>query len=176
LLGPVWELGEYDTTYHSCNQRCFYILHIYSRKSNQHHPLYTRNVFSMLDGITNIANRKGQLVNQEAFAILTWKHSQYFFRQLDFLQLHPLLCLAEAGVLLVSSCMNKNWVHVVRRQNTSWPFEWHHNLEHAILFMNFCKALHHCGFLTHKWNNALAKLSIRCDHYDVSKIYHLITM
>jgi len=122
LLGPVWELGEYDTTYHSCNQRCFYILHIYSRKSNQHHPLYTRNVFSMLDGITNIANRKGQLVNQEAFAILTWKHSQYFFRQLDFLQLHPLLCLAEAGVLLVSSCMNKNWVHVVRRQNTSWPF------------------------------------------------------
>jgi hypothetical protein len=33
--------------------------------------LYTRNVFSMLDGITNIANRKGQLVNQEAFAILT---------------------------------------------------------------------------------------------------------
>lgn len=37
----------------------------------------------------------------------TWKHSQYFFKQLDFLQLHPLLCLAEAGVLLVSSCMTK---------------------------------------------------------------------
>lgn len=37
----------------------------------------------------------------------TWKHSQYFFKQLDFLQLHPLLCLAEAGVLLDSSCIGK---------------------------------------------------------------------
>lgn len=48
---------------------------------------------------------------QNELADKTWKHSQYFFKQLDFLQLHPLLCRAEAGVLLDSSCMSKKTVH-----------------------------------------------------------------
>lgn len=35
----------------------------------------------------------------------TWKHSQYFFVHFDLLQLQPLLCLADAGVVIfTSSC------------------------------------------------------------------------
>lgn len=32
-----------------------------------------------------------------------WKHSQYFFRQLDFLQLQPLLCMAGTTAVAVPS-------------------------------------------------------------------------
>lgn len=39
-----------------------------------------------------------------------WKHSQYFFKHPDFLQLHPLLCLPAAGS---SSCAHRNGGGVV---------------------------------------------------------------
>jgi hypothetical protein len=38
-------------------------------------------------------------------------------RQFDFLQLHPLLCRAEAGVLLDSSCKRKQLLQVNLQSN-----------------------------------------------------------
>jgi hypothetical protein len=50
----------------------------------------------------------------------TWKHSQYFLVHFDLLQLQPLLCLADAGVVIfTSSCKGhikispKFWIPIV---------------------------------------------------------------
>ena len=51
----------------------------------------------------------------------TWKHSQYFFVHFDLLQLQPLLCLADAGVVIfTSSCKG----HIKISPNFLIPAGW----------------------------------------------------
>lgn len=87
-------LWSWMLTHHLFCQICSYILHTCSLWSIQRRPSRDeKHTISQWDWENRNRKRKKSI-------------SQYFLRQPDFLQLHPLLCRAEAGVVFVmnSSC------------------------------------------------------------------------
>jgi hypothetical protein len=70
-------------------------LHIDNQRNSRLQP----KVHNMVEN--NRRSKNGQL-SEKVYIIkdlnrilCTWKHSQYFFTHCDFLQLHPILCLAD---------------------------------------------------------------------------------